>query len=51
MGTQEVHIKEVLSWFIFFVRLIMPVYTRNFGPALAALIGPGQNIFFITEII
>jgi hypothetical protein len=45
MGTQGVHMKGVLSWL---VRWACRAGTRDFAPALAALIDPVQNIFFLT---
>jgi hypothetical protein len=45
MGTQEVKMKGVLS---LLVRWARRVGKRDFCPALAALDGPVQNIFFLT---
>ncbi len=41
MGTQSVQMKEVLSWL---VRWARHAGTRDFYPALAALVSPVQNI-------
>ncbi len=40
MGTQQVHMKGVLSWLVHWARCAS---TRDFCPALAALVGPVQN--------
>ncbi len=45
MGTQRVQMKEALPWL---VRWACHDGTRDFCPALAALVGPVQNIFFLT---
>jgi hypothetical protein len=45
MGTQRVQMKGVLSWL---VRLAFRAGTRDFCSALAALVGPVQNILFLT---
>ncbi len=45
MGTQRVQMKGVLHWL---VRWAYRDGTRDFCPALAALVGPVQNIFFPT---
>ncbi len=45
MGTQGVHMKGVLPRL---VRWACRARTRDFCPALAALVGPVQNIFFLT---
>jgi hypothetical protein len=37
--------KGVLPWL---VRWVLHAGTRDFFPALAALVGPEQNIFFLT---
>jgi hypothetical protein len=42
MGAQRVQMKGVLPWL---VRWACCAGTRNFCPALAALVGPVQNIF------
>ncbi len=42
MGTEGVHMKGVLPWS---VRWAPRAGIRDFGPALAALVGPVQNIF------
>ncbi len=44
MRTQRGHIKEVLSWL---VRRAYRAVTAGFCSALAALVGPVQNIFFL----
>jgi hypothetical protein len=44
MGTQGEHLKGVLPWL---VRWARRAGTRVFSPALAALVGPVQNIFFL----
>jgi hypothetical protein len=41
METQQVHMKGVLSWLVHWARCAS---TRDFCPALAALVGPVQNI-------
>jgi hypothetical protein len=43
MGTQRVQMKGVRPWL---VRWARRVATRDFYPALAALVSPVQNIFF-----
>jgi hypothetical protein len=43
MGTQRVLMKEVLPWFVRWARC---AGKKDFCPALAALVGPAQNIFF-----
>jgi hypothetical protein len=43
MGIQGVHIKGFLPWL---VRLARRARTSDFCPALPALVGPVQNIFF-----
>jgi hypothetical protein len=48
MGTQGVHMKGVLSWL---VRWAPRAGTRDFCPALFALVGPVQNIFFTPDSI
>jgi hypothetical protein len=45
MGTQRGQIKVVLSWL---VCRACSAGTRDFYSALAALVGPVQNIFFLT---
>jgi hypothetical protein len=45
MGTQRVQMKGVLPWL---VRCARPAGTKDFYPALAALIIPVQNIFLLT---
>jgi hypothetical protein len=45
MGTQGVHLKEGLPWLVHWAQL---AGIRDFCPALAALIGQVQNIFFLT---
>jgi hypothetical protein len=45
MGTQRVHVIEALSRL---VRWALHTGKRDFCPALAALVGPVQNIFFLT---
>jgi hypothetical protein len=45
MGTQRVQTKGVLSWLM---RWALHAGTRGFFPALAALVGPIQNIFFLS---
>jgi hypothetical protein len=47
MGTQEVHIKGLLTSL---ARLARRAGTRDFCPALAALVSPVQNIFFLTVL-
>jgi hypothetical protein len=44
MGTLGVHIKGVLPWL---VRWALRGGTRDFCPALAALVSPVQNITFL----
>jgi hypothetical protein len=44
MGIQSVQMKEVLPWFF---RWACRAGTRDFCYALAALIGPVQNIIFL----
>ncbi len=44
MGTQRVQKKGVLPWL---VRWALHAGTRDFCPALAALVRPVQNIFFL----
>jgi hypothetical protein len=44
MGTQGVHLKGVFPWLITWARCAC---TGDFYPALAALVSPVQNIFFI----
>jgi hypothetical protein len=44
-GDSGVHLKGVLPWL---VRWARHAGKRNFYPALAALVGPVQNIFFLT---
>ncbi len=43
MGTQKVKMKGVLPWL---VRWACRAGTRDFSPALTALLCPVQNIFF-----
>jgi hypothetical protein len=45
MGTQSVQMKGVLPWLI---RWACRAGPRDFCPALAALVGPVRNIFFLT---
>jgi hypothetical protein len=45
MGTQKVQIKGVLPWL---VRETPRIGTRDFCPALAALVSPVKTIFFLT---
>jgi hypothetical protein len=45
MGTHRVDMKEVLPWL---VRWACRLDTRYFCSALAALVGPLQNIIFLT---
>jgi hypothetical protein len=45
METQRVHMRGVLPWL---VRWACHAGTRDFCLALAALVGPVQNIFFLT---
>ncbi len=45
MGTLGVHRKQVLPWL---VRWAPRVGIRDFCPALASLVNPVQNIFFLT---
>jgi hypothetical protein len=45
MGAHRVQIKAVLHWL---VRWACRAGTRDFCSALAALVGPAQNIFFLT---
>jgi hypothetical protein len=45
MGDHRVQIKGVLSWL---VRWACRAGTEYFCSALAALVGPAQNIFFLT---
>ncbi len=45
MGTQRVQMKGVLPWL---VRWARRAGTRDFYPALAALVSPAQNIIFLT---
>jgi hypothetical protein len=45
MGTQGVQLKGVLPWV---VRWACRAGTRNFCPIWAALVGPVQNIFFLS---
>ncbi len=45
MGTQRVQMKGVLSWL---APWACRAGTRDFCPALAAPVGPVQNIFFLT---
>jgi hypothetical protein len=45
METQRVQLKEVFPWL---VRWARSAGTRDFYPALAALVNPVQNIFFLT---
>ncbi len=42
--THRVHMKVILPWL---VRWACRAGTRNFCPALAALVGPVQHIFFL----
>jgi hypothetical protein len=44
-GTQRIQMKEVLLWLF---RCACLVGTRDFCPALAALVGPVQKKFFLT---
>ncbi len=44
MGTQRVQMKGVLPWY---VRWACRAGTIDFCSALAALVGQGQNIFFL----
>jgi hypothetical protein len=43
MGTHDVHMKGVFLWL---VRWARRAGTRDFRPALAALVSPIQNIIF-----
>jgi hypothetical protein len=45
MGTQRVQMKGALPWL---VRWACRVGTRDFCPALAALVRPVKSIFFLT---
>ncbi len=45
MGTQTAQMKGVLSWL---VRWACRDGTRDFCSALVALVGPVQNMFFLT---
>ncbi len=45
METQSVQMKGVLSWL---VRWAYRAGTRDFCSALAAVVGPVQNVFFLT---
>ncbi len=45
MGAQGVHVKGVLPWL---GRWVCRAGTRDFCPALAALIGPVRNFVFLT---
>jgi hypothetical protein len=45
MGTQRVQMKDVLRWLDCWARR---AGTRDFYPALAALVSPVQNMFFLT---
>jgi hypothetical protein len=45
MGTQRVQMKRALLWLI---RWAFRAGTRDFWSALAARVGPVQNIFFLT---
>jgi hypothetical protein len=45
MGTQRVQMKGVLPWL---VHLACCARKRDFCSALAALVGPIQNIFYLT---
>ena len=45
MDTQRGQMKGVLSWLVLWA---CRVGTRDFCSALAALVGPVQNMFFIT---
>jgi hypothetical protein len=44
-GNQRGQITGVLSWL---VRWVCPAGTRDFDPALTSVVGPVQNIFFLT---
>jgi hypothetical protein len=44
MGTQRVQMKGAFPWLVRWAGL---ADTRDFCPALAALFGPEQNIFFL----
>ncbi len=46
MGTQQVQIKGFLPWLVR-VRCNLHADTRGFWPALSALVGPSQTIFFL----
>ncbi len=46
VGSQGVHMKGVLPWLVRWA--CRGAGTRDFCPASAALVGPVQNIFFIT---
>jgi hypothetical protein len=45
MGTHGVQMKGVLPWLVSWA---LRAGTREFCPALVALVGPVQNIFFLT---
>jgi hypothetical protein len=45
MGTQRVQMKGVLPWL---VRWAHRAGTRDFYPALAGLVSPVKNIYFVT---
>jgi hypothetical protein len=48
MGTQRVQMKGILPWL---VRWARHAGTRDFSPALAALVSPVQNIISLLYII
>jgi hypothetical protein len=45
MGTQRVEVKGVIPWLFHWA---CRAGTRDYCSALAALVGPVQNIFFVT---
>ncbi len=47
MGTQRVQMKEILHWLVHWALQSLHAGTRDFYPALTALVSPVQNIFFI----
>jgi hypothetical protein len=44
MGTQRIKVKGVFPWMARWARF---AGTRDFCPALVAVVGPGQNMFFL----
>jgi hypothetical protein len=47
MGTQREQMKGALSWLVRLARWAPRAGTRDFYPALAALVSPAQNIIFL----